>query len=116
MSTPKPSSIRVLSWRGAWGRALEQAVSAPFRAATGIRVEPVHHVGRKLPADLTSALECGSAPPLDVVWCNASPALRAAERGLCEPLTGLPERTQLRRNSRIEPLLGSTHVARNAIA
>lgn len=81
--------LRVLSWAGAWGRALTEAVSQPFTEATGIAVEHVRHVGLRLPDALRGALETGAPPPVDVVWCNTTPAIRAAERGWCAPLDGL---------------------------
>lgn len=80
----------MLSWKGAWGDALERAVSRPFHDATQIAVEAVPHVGLRLPAPLTRALDAGGEPPVDVVWCNTSPALRAARQGWCEPLADLP--------------------------
>jgi putative spermidine/putrescine transport system substrate-binding protein len=83
--------LRVLSWKGAWGDALERAVLRPFRDATQIAVEAVPHVGLKLPEPLTRTLDGGGQPPVDVVWCNTSPALRAARQGWCEPLADLPE-------------------------
>lgn len=53
-------------------------------------VEAVPHVGLRLPEALHRALETHGEPPVDVVWCNTSPALRAARRGWCEPLEGMP--------------------------
>jgi putative spermidine/putrescine transport system substrate-binding protein len=76
----------VLSWAGGWGRALREAVSDPFERETGVRVEHQIHVGLKLPPPLTSALADGTRPPVDVVWSNSVPALRAAARGQCVPL------------------------------
>lgn len=98
----KPQAIRVVSWRGRWGEALSQAVSRPFTQATGIRVEPVFHVGLRLPDDLVAALENDSPPPVDVVWCNTSPALRAAKRGWCESLEGLEVLSGLRDRARLQ--------------
>jgi putative spermidine/putrescine transport system substrate-binding protein len=82
-------ALRVLSWAGAWGRALEEAVSRPFTARTGIDVRHVRHVGLHLPDALTTALEAHLPPPVDVVWCNTAPAIRAAAQGHCAPLDGL---------------------------
>ncbi|HEX5037649.1 MAG TPA: extracellular solute-binding protein [bacterium] len=82
----KPDRLTVMSWAGGWGEALLEAVSNPFTALTGI---PVHHeinIGLKLPAKLTNALEAGERPPVDVVWCNAVPALDAAQRDWTDPL------------------------------
>ena len=87
--------LRVLSWAGAWGTALRQAVSEPFQAATGLAVEAVSHIGLRLPDALDRALEAGGEPPVDVVWCNTSPALRAARRRWCEPLAGEPALAEL---------------------
>lgn len=98
----KPQSIRVLSWRGRWGGALAEAVSRPFTQATGIAVEPVFHVGLRLPGALVSALESEAPPPVDVVWCNTSPALRAAKRGWCGPLEGLGVLRSLRDRAQLE--------------
>lgn len=81
--------LRVLSWAGAWGRALTDEVSRPFTEATGIAVEHVRHVGLRLPEGLRDALENGARPPVDVVWCNTAPVIRAADRGWCAPLDGL---------------------------
>jgi putative spermidine/putrescine transport system substrate-binding protein len=78
--------ITVLSWAGRWGRSLQEAVSDTFAAAAGVRVRHRTHVGLKLPGDLVGALERGQRPPVDVVWCNAAPALRAARAGWCLPL------------------------------
>jgi putative spermidine/putrescine transport system substrate-binding protein len=82
--------LRVLSWKGAWGEALRDGVSRPFQDATSVMVEAVPHVGLRLPDALHQALEAQGEPPIDVVWCNTSPALRAARRGWCEPLEGAP--------------------------
>ncbi|TMQ03448.1 MAG: extracellular solute-binding protein [Deltaproteobacteria bacterium] len=82
--------LRVLSWAGVWGKALCDGVSRPFHEATGVAVEAVPHVGLRLPDALGRALEADREPPVDVVWCNTSPALRAARRGWCEPLDGAP--------------------------
>jgi putative spermidine/putrescine transport system substrate-binding protein len=88
--------LRVLSWAGAWGEALRDGVSRPFQDKHHVAVEPVTHVGLRLPNALQQALESGAEPPVDVVWCNTSPALRAAARGWCEPLNGTP----------VQPVLG----------
>lgn len=92
--------LRVLSWAGAWGAALRDAVSGPFRAATGVPVEAVRHVGLRLPEALDRALADHGEPPVDVVWCNTSPALRAARRGWCESLDGAPVLQQLAERAR----------------
>lgn len=80
------SSLRVQSWLGGWGNALRDAVCVPFQRETGVRVEQVPHVGLQLPAVLLEALSHGRPPPVDVVWSNAGPALRAEQAGLCIPL------------------------------
>ena len=82
--------LRVLSWAGRWGWALEEAVSRPFTEATGVEVVPVRHVGLRLPEPLTRALERGQPAPIDVVWCNTTAALGAADQGWCASLDGLP--------------------------
>jgi putative spermidine/putrescine transport system substrate-binding protein len=75
-----------MSWAGRWGRSLDEAVSRPFTAETGIRVHHRINIGLKLPADLTAALASGARPPVDVVWCNGVPAMRAAQAGWCASL------------------------------
>ena len=87
--------LRVLSWAGAWGEGLAEAVSWPFTEATGVAVEPVRHVGLRLPEALERAFAARAAPPVDVVWCNTSPALRAADRGWCEALEDVRELDEL---------------------
>lgn len=82
------AELTVMSWAGRWGRSLQEAVSGPFEAETGIRVLHRTNIGLKLPADLTSALGRGERPPVDVVWCNGVPAMRAAKAGWCDPLDG----------------------------
>lgn len=82
----KPAELTVLSWAGRWGSSLQEAVSSPFEAETGIRVRHRTHVGLKLPADLVDALRRGDRPPVDVVWCNGVPALLAARAGWCVDL------------------------------
>jgi putative spermidine/putrescine transport system substrate-binding protein len=79
-------TLRVQSWLGGWGAALRSAVCEPFERLTGVRVEQVPHIGLKLPAALTEALTSGARPPVDVVWSNAVPALRADRAGNCVPL------------------------------
>ncbi|MBC7977078.1 MAG: extracellular solute-binding protein [Myxococcales bacterium] len=98
--------LRVLSWAGAWGTALRDGVSRPFQDATGIAVEAVPHVGLRLPDALPQALESGTEPPVDVVWCNTSPGLRAAQRGWCEPLEGAPVLGELAERARLPRLDG----------
>lgn len=80
------STLRVQSWLGGWGRALRDAVCAPFERETGVRVEQVPHVGLKLPAALREALAGEGRPPVDVVWSNSVPALHAERVGQCVPL------------------------------
>src|ERR1041384_8704012 len=82
--------LRVLSWAGGWGEALRDEVSGPFQAATGVTVQAVRHVGLRLPDALYSALDAHIEPPVELVWSNTSPAMRAAWRGMCEPLDELP--------------------------
>ncbi len=98
--------LRVLSWAGAWGAALRDGVSRPFQAETDVTVEAVPHVGLRLPDDLVRALETQGEPPVDVVWCNTSPALRAASRGWCEPLDGVPALAELSERARSVQLDG----------
>jgi putative spermidine/putrescine transport system substrate-binding protein len=98
--------LRVLSWKGAWGEALQRGVSRPFEDATQVTVEAVPHVGLPLPEALTRALEAHGEPPVDVVWCNTSPALRAARNGWCEPLDGLPVLGELADRARAPRLDG----------
>lgn len=93
--------LRVLSWAGAWGDALREGVSRPFRDATGVEIEAVRHVGLRLPEALDRALEDHGEPPVDVVWCNTSPALRAAKRGWCETLDGAPVLAELADRARL---------------
>ncbi|HKX12083.1 MAG TPA: extracellular solute-binding protein [bacterium] len=69
--------LKVLSWGGAWGRALQEEVSEPFTRQTGIAVSPQHHVGLNLPEDLSG---------LDLIWSNAVPALKVAGEGGCVSL------------------------------
>jgi putative spermidine/putrescine transport system substrate-binding protein len=112
--------LRVLSWAGAWGTALRDGVSAPFREATGVAVEAVSHVGLRLPEDLPRALETRGEPPVDVVWCNTSPALRAAAAGWCEPLDDLRVLGELADRARLLQLdgwpLAPTYVVHYVVA
>jgi putative spermidine/putrescine transport system substrate-binding protein len=98
--------LRVLSWKGAWGEALRAGVSQPFHNATGVAVEAVPHVGLRLPDELVGALDAGRPPPVDVVWCNTSPALRAAHRGFCESLDDAPVLAELCARARTPALDG----------
>lgn len=93
--------LRVLSWKGVWGEALRDGVSRPFQDATNVMVEAVSHVGLRLPDPLHRALEAHGEPPVDVVWCNTSPALRAAGHGWCEPLEGAPVLGELADRARL---------------
>jgi putative spermidine/putrescine transport system substrate-binding protein len=97
-----PDRLSVLSWAGGWGAALRAAVSDPFERETGVRVEHATHVGLKLPEGLCSALAGGARPPVDVVWCNSVPALRAARAGWCTPFdeARMPELGELRPRAR----------------
>jgi putative spermidine/putrescine transport system substrate-binding protein len=97
------SKLRVLSWAGGWGRALEAAVSGPFTGSTGIEVEAVSHVGLRLPSALIAALDQCSPPPVDVVWCNTTVAMRAAAAGYADPLGDLPVLGELRDRAQSEP-------------
>ncbi|WP_437582047.1 extracellular solute-binding protein [Sorangium sp. So ce887] len=100
--------ITILSWQGGWGRALRQAVSEPFERELGVRVEHVPHVGLKLPAALTSALERNERPSVDLMWSNSVPALRAAMRGDCVPLdpAEMPVLAELTGRARPAPAFG----------
>lgn len=97
------SRLRVLSWAGGWGRALQAAVSGPFTEATGIEVEQVSHVGLPLPAPLVSALDDRRRPPVDVVWCNTPVAMRAAAADHADPLRHLPVLGELRERAHAGP-------------
>jgi putative spermidine/putrescine transport system substrate-binding protein len=107
--------LRVLSWRGAWGDALERGVSRPFQDATQIAIEPVPHVGLRLPDPLERALRSGGEPPVDVVWSNTSPALRAAQHGWCEPLDGMAVLGELAERARL-PALDGWPIAQTYVA
>ncbi len=86
-SDPSVRELVVVSWGGPWDRALRRAVSDPFEAETGIVVRHRKHVGLDLPDQLVAAVRQGTRPPCDVVWANAVASMRAANDGLCEPLT-----------------------------
>jgi putative spermidine/putrescine transport system substrate-binding protein len=92
--------LRVMSWKGIWGEALRDGVSRPFQDTTQIAVEAVPHVGLRLPEWLLRPLASGTEPPVDVVWCNTSPALRAAQQGYCESLDGAPVLGELAERAR----------------
>jgi putative spermidine/putrescine transport system substrate-binding protein len=91
--------LRVLSWAGRWGRALAETVSQPFTEATGLPVEAVRHIGLRLPSALTSRADAGQRPPVDVVWCNTSAAIRAARADCCDPLDDLAGLAELVRRA-----------------
>lgn len=99
-----PEQLVVMAWAGGWGEGLRRAVSEPFERATGMRVRHVTHVGLKLPAPLTEAIDRGARPPFDVVWSNAVPALRVAGGGGCRPLdeTRVPRLAELSPRARPE--------------
>ncbi|KIF75054.1 hypothetical protein QR77_16200 [Streptomyces sp. 150FB] len=101
---PRAGALRVHTWGGRWGEALRAAVSGPFEEATGVRVRHEPHIGLPLPPALLSALEAGERPPVDVVWSNSVPALRAAEAGRTLPLdpVRMPVLTELRGRARPE--------------
>lgn len=84
--TPRPQKLTVMSWAGAWGKSLVEAVSQPFIDATGIGVEHCYNIGLKLPGALLATLEAGQRPPFDIVWSNSVPAMRAAKKGWCKLL------------------------------
>jgi putative spermidine/putrescine transport system substrate-binding protein len=81
-------------------------VSRPFQDASNVAVEAVPHVGLRLPDALLHALASGTEPPVDVVWCNTSPALRAARRSACESLAGAPVLRELATRARAAQLAG----------
>ncbi len=73
--------LTIQSWRGGWGQALREAVSAPFEAEFGVEVVHRHHVGLHLPPSLVTQLSSGDRPEVDLVWSNAVPALQASRSG-----------------------------------
>ncbi|OBK24170.1 hypothetical protein A5634_04075 [Mycobacterium asiaticum] len=87
MPTSSERELVVLSWGGPWDRALRDAVSDPFEAATGIAVRHHRYVGLSIPGELVTAVRSGQRPPYDIAWTNAVAALRAAHDDLCEPLS-----------------------------
>ncbi|MEX3613670.1 MAG: extracellular solute-binding protein [Burkholderia gladioli] len=107
-------ALKILSWRGRWGLAFQETVLAPFTAETGIAVEPVHHIGLRLPAALRGALAQGARPTVDVVWSNTAPALRASRHGWCAPLTGIDALADLHARANLpedgEPTIAQAYV------
>jgi putative spermidine/putrescine transport system substrate-binding protein len=92
--------IEVLSWGGPWNDALRTAVSDPFECLTGVRVRHKIHVGLGLPDRLVQALSSRTRPDVDVVWCNALAAMRAARSGFCHLLDPSVVRTLTELNPR----------------
>ncbi|MBZ4320468.1 extracellular solute-binding protein [Streptomyces huiliensis] len=108
MGSSLDGTLTVLTWGGRWGSALRDAVSRPFERAAGVRVRHRPHVGLALPPALAGALDDGERPPVDVVWSNAVPALRAAWAGHCLPLdpARMPVLAELRRRARPDGAAG----------
>lgn len=84
----RPSQIVVGSWGGAYGRAQEVAVFAPFASASGIRVKLAPHAGAEQELD---RMKSDGTLRADVVDLGAGALHAACEAGLLERLDTGPE-------------------------
>ncbi|MGF1528558.1 MAG: PotD/PotF family extracellular solute-binding protein [Candidatus Competibacterales bacterium] len=86
----KPRELIVRAWGGVWVAALEEGVSNPFSAATGIRVRHDLTEDNEIQPKIWAAVAQGRRPPLNVNWDTSTNATKSALRGVCVPLDDLP--------------------------
>ncbi|GHE21983.1 ABC transporter substrate-binding protein [Halomonas urumqiensis] len=77
------ATLRVLSWGGAYERAQQQALFAPFSAATGRPVEVMQYAGG---IDELRRAEAEGEVPWDIIDMTKSDAMAACHEGLLQPL------------------------------
>ncbi|EPC04625.1 hypothetical protein L861_04710 [Litchfieldella anticariensis FP35 = DSM 16096] len=80
----EPASLTVLSWGGAYERAQQQALFAPFSQTTGTAIRVESYNGGL--TGLRQAIEDGNVP-WDVIDMTRNDAMAACEEGLLEPLS-----------------------------
>lgn len=73
-------TLTIASWGGAYGRAQQIALAAPFARETGIETDIVSHAGR------LGALASEGRSPWDVVDLDSGSLAKACDDGLLEPL------------------------------
>jgi putative spermidine/putrescine transport system substrate-binding protein len=86
----KPAELIVRAWGGVWVDALDQGVSQPFSAATGIRI--VHDLteDNEIQPRLWAAVAQNRRPPIHVNWDTSTNATKSALRGVTVSLADLP--------------------------
>jgi putative spermidine/putrescine transport system substrate-binding protein len=83
---PKPDSITVRAWGGAWQDNLDEYVSAPFTEETGIPVEYDNSNEDEMQAKVRTAIRQDRTPPVDVQWSLTKTSFQSLQMELMTPL------------------------------
>jgi putative spermidine/putrescine transport system substrate-binding protein len=83
---PKPDSITVRAWGGAWQENLDEYVSTPFTEETGIPVEYDNSSEDEMQAKIRTALQQDRAPPVDVQWSLTKTSFQSLQLELISPI------------------------------
>lgn len=83
---PKPDSITVRAWGGAWQDNLDEYVSTPFTEETGIPVEYDNSNEDEMQAKIRTAIRQDRTPPVDVQWSLTKTSFQSLQMDLMTPL------------------------------
>ncbi|MBB6647201.1 extracellular solute-binding protein [Halobellus ruber] len=83
---PKPDSITVRAWGGAWQDNLHKYISKPFTEETGIPVEYDNSNEDEMQAKIRTAIRQDRTPPVDVQWSLTKTSFQSLQMDLMTPL------------------------------
>ncbi|GGJ17374.1 ABC transporter substrate-binding protein [Halobellus salinus] len=83
---PKPESITVRAWGGAWQDNLDEYISKPFTEETGIPVEYDNSNEDEMQAKIRTAIRQDRTPPVDVQWSLTKTSFQSLQMDLMTPL------------------------------
>ena len=83
---PKPDSITVRAWGGAWQENLDEYVSSAFTEETGIPVEYDNSNEDEMQAKIRTAIRQDRTPPVDVQWSLTKTSFQSLQMELIQPL------------------------------
>ncbi|GGC50717.1 extracellular solute-binding protein [Haloferax sulfurifontis] len=83
---PKPDSITVRAWGGAWQENLDKHIAQAFTDETGIEVEYDNSTEEEMQGKIRTAITQDRTPPVNVNWSLSKTSYRSYQMGLMEPL------------------------------
>ena len=93
---PKPEQLIVRAWGGSWSTALEDTVSKPFKAMTGISVVHDNTFHTEMKTKIWQAQAQKRTLPCHVTWDTTANAVSSARHGSAVDLSDLGNLAQMR--------------------